>query len=257
MSTIPPAPTTNIAATDTVTVLDLHSIRKENPEVYEALCESTAECLIDAFKEDPFHTWYAQGPPTRSFELAFQRTWISYTRSLRGAVWVVVDQPPSHPLTTASVVVSVATVFPPGYYIDIPPTVGAAGRILALILRAACAYPTAFWRYFVVTGAATGKVKKRNVGGREHYRGFYYLHQLGTRSGQQGKGLGRKVLQPVLAAADKEGKRVYLESSNTKNLPFYERLGFVRQETIMRYGEECMTPMLRMPQGQGGQSAGK
>jgi ribosomal protein S18 acetylase RimI-like enzyme len=54
----------------------------------------------------------------------------------------------------------------------------------------------------------------------------WYLGYLGTRRGRQGQGLGTQMLREVLAAADTDGVPAYLESSNERNLPLYERSGF-------------------------------
>jgi GNAT superfamily N-acetyltransferase len=43
---------------------------------------------------------------------------------------------------------------------------------------------------------------------------------------RQGQGLGTQMLQEVLARADTDGVPAYLESSNERNLPLYERNGF-------------------------------
>ena len=42
----------------------------------------------------------------------------------------------------------------------------------------------------------------------------------------QGQGLGTQMLREVLADADTDGVPAYLESSNERNLPLYERNGF-------------------------------
>ena len=54
----------------------------------------------------------------------------------------------------------------------------------------------------------------------------WYLGYLGTRGGRQGQGLGTKMLREVLADLDADGVPAYLESSNERNLPLYERNGF-------------------------------
>ena len=54
----------------------------------------------------------------------------------------------------------------------------------------------------------------------------WYLGYLGTRRGRQGQGLGTQLLREVLAGADTDGVPAYLESSNERNLPLYERNGF-------------------------------
>ena len=54
----------------------------------------------------------------------------------------------------------------------------------------------------------------------------WYLGYLGTRRDRQGEGLGTQMLREVLAGADADGVPAYLESSNERNLPLYERNGF-------------------------------
>src|SRR5215472_8114224 len=54
----------------------------------------------------------------------------------------------------------------------------------------------------------------------------WYLGYLGTRSDRQGEGLGTQMLQEVLAGLDDDGVPAYLESSNERNLPLYERNSF-------------------------------
>jgi ribosomal protein S18 acetylase RimI-like enzyme len=59
-----------------------------------------------------------------------------------------------------------------------------------------------------------------------HSRPHWYLGYLGTRCGRQGRGLGTQLLREVLAPLDADGLPAYLESSNERNLPLYERNGF-------------------------------
>jgi len=54
----------------------------------------------------------------------------------------------------------------------------------------------------------------------------WYLGYLGTRGDRQGQGLGTQMLQHVLTGLDTDGVPAYLESSNERNLPLYERNGF-------------------------------
>jgi ribosomal protein S18 acetylase RimI-like enzyme len=54
----------------------------------------------------------------------------------------------------------------------------------------------------------------------------WYLGYLGTRRDRQGEGLGTQMLRTVLARLDTNGMLAYLESSNERNLPLYERNGF-------------------------------
>ncbi len=54
----------------------------------------------------------------------------------------------------------------------------------------------------------------------------WYLGYLGARHDRQGQGLGTRLLREVLAPLDSDGVPAYLESSNERNLPLYERNGF-------------------------------
>jgi GNAT superfamily N-acetyltransferase len=78
----------------------------------------------------------------------------------------------------------------------------------------------------------------------------YYLEFLGTRRGQQSKGGGTSVLQPMLDRCDTEGVPAYLESSNPRNIPFYARHGFVETGTVTApKGGPTLTLMWRDPRG--------
>lgn len=54
----------------------------------------------------------------------------------------------------------------------------------------------------------------------------FYLSILGVAPQQQGRGLGGTLLEPMLERCQRERLRVYLETAQTKNVPFYERHGF-------------------------------
>ena len=54
----------------------------------------------------------------------------------------------------------------------------------------------------------------------------YYLRAIGASSGNQGRGIGSALLEDGLFVCDQRTMPVYLESSNVKNNPLYERYGF-------------------------------
>jgi ribosomal protein S18 acetylase RimI-like enzyme len=64
----------------------------------------------------------------------------------------------------------------------------------------------------------------------------WYLGFLGVRGSQQNRGLGGALLAEVLRKADDERVSAYVESSNRRNLPFYERHGFEIVEEIRLLG---------------------
>jgi ribosomal protein S18 acetylase RimI-like enzyme len=76
----------------------------------------------------------------------------------------------------------------------------------------------------------------------------WYLEAIGTIASARGKGVGPKVLVPLLERCDDTRSPAYLESSNPRNIGFYERHGFVRRP-LFELPEGCpvITPMWRDP----------
>ena len=60
----------------------------------------------------------------------------------------------------------------------------------------------------------------------------WYLVYIGTRPSGRGKGHARKLLEHVTMQADREGRPVYLESSNEANPPIYRKFGFETVRTV-------------------------
>ena len=54
----------------------------------------------------------------------------------------------------------------------------------------------------------------------------YYLYLLGVDPLARGQGLGRALLEPLLARADAEGRPCYLETQNPQNVAVYGSVGF-------------------------------
>jgi ribosomal protein S18 acetylase RimI-like enzyme len=54
----------------------------------------------------------------------------------------------------------------------------------------------------------------------------WYLSVVGVDPEHKGKGIGGRLLQPILERADAEGLPCYLETGNPFALSFYQRLGF-------------------------------
>lgn len=62
----------------------------------------------------------------------------------------------------------------------------------------------------------------------------WYLSIVGLKPSHQNKGLGRTLIDPILVETDKLGLTTYLETFNSRNITFYQRLGF---ETVGNYME--------------------
>lgn len=75
----------------------------------------------------------------------------------------------------------------------------------------------------------------------------WFLPFLGVDPLQQGKGFGSALLQHTLIQCDRDSKLAYLESSNPKNNPLYQRHGFEILGTIQVGPSPTIFAMLRRP----------
>jgi GNAT superfamily N-acetyltransferase len=84
------------------------------------------------------------------------------------------------------------------------------------------------WKRFNTVMDYIGKFHHQDVQSRH-----WYLPLLGIDPPHQGQGLGGVLLAPMLKRADLEGLPCYLETVEPKNVPFYQKQGFViKTETI-------------------------
>lgn len=75
----------------------------------------------------------------------------------------------------------------------------------------------------------------------------WYLPLIGVDPTRQGNGVGSALMKHALAACDRDGTIAYLESSNPRNVPLYERHGFEVLGEIQVGSSPTMRPMLRKP----------
>lgn len=75
----------------------------------------------------------------------------------------------------------------------------------------------------------------------------WYLPMIGVDPPRQGKGHGSALLAHALIACDRKNELAYLESSNPRNVPLYERHGFQLLGKIQVGSSPTLFPMLRRP----------
>lgn len=77
----------------------------------------------------------------------------------------------------------------------------------------------------------------------------WYLAMIGVDPARQGRGLGSAILKESLRRCDEDGAIAYLESSNPKNVPLYERHGFEVMGFVQPGDFPGLYPMIRQPRG--------
>lgn len=75
----------------------------------------------------------------------------------------------------------------------------------------------------------------------------WYLPLIGVDPARHGNGLGSALMRHALRRSDADGVPAYLESSNPRNIPLYERHGFEILGTIQVGSSPTLVPMLRKP----------
>ncbi len=73
----------------------------------------------------------------------------------------------------------------------------------------------------------------------------WYLPLIAADPARQGQGLGTALMEAAIARIDPDGRPAYLESSNPRNIPLYERFGFERIGEIQTETSPVLTPMVR------------
>ena len=85
------------------------------------------------------------------------------------------------------------------------------------------------------------------MGGYHPSEPHWYLPLLGVDPLYHGKGIGSALLRHAITKFDSDNVIAYLESSNPRNIPFYERHGFEKLGTIHVNEFPPIVPMLRKP----------
>jgi GNAT superfamily N-acetyltransferase len=75
------------------------------------------------------------------------------------------------------------------------------------------------------------------LAGKHPRRPHWYLSELAVDPPVQGRGIGSALIADRLALCDREGAAAYLENSNPRNTPLYERHGFRAMEELRIGGD--------------------
>lgn len=161
-----------------------------------------AGAIARAFSNDPPMSWVFRDDATR----------IERLEVLFGAALRELFVPNGHAFTTADVA-GVALWEAPGQWRtpeDVTERI--AGSVAEVFL------PEELDRFLTYIGT----LEDRHPAEPEHW----YLAVLAVDLERQGQGIGSACMAPMLEHIRREGAAAYLESSNSRNVPLYERHGF-------------------------------
>ncbi len=178
--------------------------------------EATAEdltllvtTLSDSFASDPLLNWVMPAP----------RLYPDFFRLLISDVYL-----PRGIIHTEQEGRGAALWLPPGESAEFPPRLALLSFAAKLTLRRGL---LPLWRIH-----QQGALFERHHPGEPHY----YLQFIGCRQADQGRGVGATLLKQGTRICDDQGMPAYLESSNSRNVPLYQRHGFevIHQQRIGR-----------------------
>ncbi len=180
-----------------ISLRSAHDVRSADPV---ADLQPISTTLARAFQDDPVMSWLLPDPGQRAARLpAF---WVHALGGLHGK---------HGSFFTTSTFAGAAVWDPPGRW----------KVSISQMIRFAPAFVRIF-RSNCLRGLALLNAVERHHPREQHY----YLVAIGTDPVHQGRGVGAALLAPVLTRCDAERMPAYLESSNERNVPFYQRSGF-------------------------------
>lgn len=210
------APTGPLCAGDIPASEDIHMV---GPESAAELAAITA----DAFRNDPFNNWLfkSQQRKHRMFAILAQQLYAQ-----RGFCQILREDGAGQ---------AASMWMMPGQSSNVP-------------LRVMLSLCGNFLRDDGLAGVRRGLATASTMEAHHPREPHAYLFTVGVASSGRGRGLGRRLLAPVLAACDRTGTMAYLENSNPANTRFYNSIGF---ESISLFrpkpDAEPLEAMKRMP----------
>lgn len=199
-------------------------IRRAGSSRHEA--EAAIAVLARAFYPDPLFGFFARGPLQEYHMLA--GIFEAFSR----------DAAPYRETYTATVDDRVV-----GSAVWVPPGAMPRSKRREAVLNARAARLLSMGRNRRVGFALLDAVDKVHP-----HEPHWYLLLLGTDPLMQGRGIGGRLLTPVLTRCDADGVPAYLETQKESNLPFYERHGFAVAEVITLPDAPKVWTMHRTPQ---------
>ena len=190
-------------------------------QVLGAEVGEAAEVLVDAFATDPFLRWMG-GDDDATWQ-TFGQAWFELVLGR------CVDRGHTYRSDPTGLVIA---WLPPGETLLTPDDVERARGIIA------------GHGGEVRADAAVATVTRT----RDHFptAPHWTLQYIGLASAVRGRGRGTAAAAPTLERIDADGVPAALVSSNVRNVPFYERLGFeVMAEATTPDGAATLRPMVR------------
>lgn len=195
-----------------------HSVQVRSATSADAL--ELAAVLARAFRDDPLHRWMLPTESDRARKS--HRLWLPVLRPRIGDGTV---------LTTGE---------REGAAIWCAPERIEPGRVESA--RVALAVFPLLWRRALLVARGMSRMQAAHPPVPH-----WYLLGLGTDPVHQNRGVGSALLRPILDRCDADRLPAYLESSNSRNTPLYERHGFEVCGAIELPKGPTIWPMLREP----------
>ena len=196
-------------------------------EVRRVGSERTAQVagvLAEAFAGDPLQAWLLEGVPADE-RVAWRTAWWSF---------MVTHAPPGTEVHVTGDGSGAACWHPPGAG-QLPAEAVAEFRRMVGEMAGARA---------PVVLASLARIARRALA-----EPHWHLAAVGVAPDRQGEGLGARLLAPMLARCDRLGLPAYLESSNSRNLTLYERLGFATTGGVRTVDERVALTLMWRPPG--------
>lgn len=177
---------------------------------------AVVDTLMLAFASDPATRWTWPDPS------AYLEAFACFVRAFGGAAFV---HGSAFRIGTA------------GAALWLPPGIGPDDQAMVALMQATAAPESMI----------DGMQVMQQMASYHPHEPHWYLTLIGVDPACQGKGVGGTLMRHATDLFDRDGALAYLESSNPRNVPLYQRHGFEILGTIQAGSSPVFTPMLRKP----------